>query len=394
MYCFDRKNECKILWQRFVNKENILMLAPRRVGKTVLLDRLREMAPNQGFRAVSFDLEGFKEEKDFFRELCSAIQEEQSFGVNVLTSFSARLGGLLKRGMDNPDGDWRKWLVQTDWQEFANHLLAHLNDEKSGIPWVILVDELPIFVQALREKGDGSAAGTFLYWLRGMRQKYDNIHWIYAGSIGLDSVARRYKIEGALNDLTIFTLKPFDEETAKAFICDIADRRCCLMEKSALQMIVDRLGWLAPYYLKRIAEDACESAKAGKEPSGNALSKLVKISVGNKEAEKALDNMLMLEKRSYWSSWREHLDRNFTEPDRGQLYALLETVAKNPDGVSKDVLISALVTPTEAILSNLLDILLTDGYLDKRIDGRFRFQMHLLREWWLRYVVGDTGLRR
>lgn len=364
------------------------MLAPRRVGKTVLLNRLKEMASEHVFRAVSFDVEGVREEKDFFREFCSAIREEQSTGAKLLTAFSDRLGGLLK-GKENPNGDWRQWLIHTEWQEFADHLLAHLNNDKGRTPWVILVDELPIFVQALQAKGDDSAK-TFLYWLRGMRQKYGNIRWIYAGSIGLDSVARRYNIEGALNDLTIFTLKPFDELTAKGFICDIAARRNCRVEESASQIIVDRLGWLAPYYLKRIAEDACGLALDG-QPEAGVLSEFVKISVSNKNAEKALDDMLLLEKRLYWASWREHLDRNFTEPDRSQLFALLEAVAKSSNGASKDMLLSAIIkhssSATETILRNLLDILLNDGYLDKGTDGRYRFQMHLLREWWLCHVV-------
>ena len=388
MHCFDREEECKKLWRHFNNNENILMLAPRRVGKTVLLNRLKEMASEQGFRAVSFDVEGVREEKDFFREFCSAIREEQGAGAKLLTAFSDRLGRLLK-GKENPSSDWRQWLIETDWQEFADHLLAHLNDDKGGTAWIILVDELPIFVQALQAKGDGSAARTFLYWLRGVRQKYGNIRWIYAGSIGLDSVARRYNIEGALNDLTVFTLKTFDEKTARGFICDIAARRNCKVDEAALQEIVSRLGWLAPYYLKRIAEDSCELALDGHSASG-ALSEFVEISVSCKDADAALDNMLLLEKRNYWSSWREHLDRNFTEPDRGQLFALLESVAKSPDGAGRDVLISALAkhspSTTETVLRNLLDVLLNDGYLELT-DGRYRFQMHLLREWWLRHVV-------
>ncbi len=44
MTCFDRTRETADLWQQFDQGCNLLMLAPHRIGKTVLLNRLRDMA--------------------------------------------------------------------------------------------------------------------------------------------------------------------------------------------------------------------------------------------------------------------------------------------------------------------------------------------------------------
>jgi hypothetical protein len=106
-----------------------------------------------------------------------------------------------------------------------------------------------------------------------------------------------------------------------------------------------------------------------------------------------MDRMLDLSKRLYWSTWREHLDRNLPEPERSRLYALLQTVAKSDaaQGASHDTLlhnlnrVGELVGPGEP--RDLLDTLIADGYLDvTEVDGqnRYRFRMNLLREWWLR----------
>jgi uncharacterized protein len=111
----------------------------------------------------------------------------------------------------------------------------------------------------------------------------------------------------------------------------------------------------------------------------------------NPRAQAALDRMLDLEKRTYWSTWREHLDRNFPEPERGRLYTVLETVAKSDAGVSRDAFLPALnrggEPVGEAVLRHLLDTLLADGYLVVDDEHRYAFRMNLLREWWLRYVV-------
>ena len=381
MTCFDRTRETADLWQQFDEGRNLLMLAPRRIGKTVLLNHLRDMAADRGFRAVILDVEGYREEKDFFRQCCAAIQEELSTGAKVMTALGDRLSRVFK-GRTEGVGDWRQWLLQTDWREFADHLLAHLDDHASEPPWLILVDELPVFLQALQHRDGDRAIGDFLYWLRNMRQKYRRVRWLYTGSIGLDSIARRHGVEGALNDLEPFPLSPFDRPTALDFLADIARRRDCELDQAAGEIILQRLGWLSPYYLEKIAEDACTQAG----PGGR---------LDAARAGAAMDNMLELGKRTYWSTWREHLDRNFPEPERSRLYAVLNAVTRDAAGATGDTLLGALnrgggETVGQVELRSLLDTLLADGYLEVNLDGearRYRFRMNLLREWWLRYVV-------
>jgi len=377
MDCYGREEEASDVWARLDMGQNLLMLAPRRIGKTVLLNHLRDNASTKGYRAIVLDVEGFNDEKDFFRQCCSSIQEELSTGVNVMSAFTHRLKNVLK-GDEGMSGDWRQWLVQTDWQEFANQLFTHLNDNQDDPPWLILVDELPVFVQSLEERSGKEALSGFLYWLRGMRQKHTNIRWLYTGSVGLDTVARRNNVEGALNDLHPYTLLPYSEGTASSFLDAIATSRGCEFSNEAIQCILKRLGWLSPYYLERIAEDACLCSEEGQkiEPEG---------------VENSMDRLLELPKRLYWASWREHLDRNFVEPERSRLYAVLEITAKNPDGVTFDTLISILsssdATINASILRSILDTLIADGYLNQNEGGRYNFLMNLLREWWLRYVV-------
>ncbi|HOW63440.1 MAG TPA: hypothetical protein P5284_01590 [Candidatus Contendobacter sp.] len=375
MTCFGRSTETAELWRHFKAGRNLLMLAPRRIGKTVQINHLRDTAAEHGFRAIVLEVAGFREEKDFFRQCCATIQEELSTGAKVMTAFSERLSRML-RGQES--GDWRQALLQTDWREFASHLLAHLDEHKNEPPWLILVDELPIFVLALRERGGIQAVSDFLYWLRNLRQKYRRVRWLYTGSIGMDSVARRDSVEGALNDLDVFPFAPFDPDTARAFLADIAQRRSCTLHEDAAEAILRRLGWLSPYYLEKVAEDACTLAG-------------VRGALDLPRAQAALDRMLDLEKRTYWSTWREHLDRNFPEPERSRLYTVLETVAKSDAGVSRDAFLPALnrggEPVGEAALRHLLDTLLADGYLAVDHERRYAFRMNLLREWWLRYVV-------
>jgi uncharacterized protein len=371
MECFGREQDAAELWKCFEAGDNVLMLAPRRIGKTVLMNHLVATAAANGYRAILLNVEGLQEEKEFFRECCAAIQEELSTGKKVMTALSQRLSQVL---LGSNSADWRTALLQSDWQEFANHLFAHLDHpEEETRPWLLLVDELPVFVQALHQRGGAQAMSRFLYWLRNMRQKHRNVRWLYAGSIGLDTVARRTNVEGALNDLRPYTLRPFSVTTAKAFLVHIAAKRATSFESEALDMIVVRLGWLSPRYLYVVADDALSIADT-RPVDCNA-------------ANEAMDRLLDLDKRLYWSAWREHIDRNFVEPDRTHLHNALEVIAKDASGVTEDTLQAALPALTRHQLRAVLDVLVNDGFVDAGTDHRYRFRMNLLREWWLRYVV-------
>lgn len=375
---FDRVQERKDLWRLFEKRKNVLMLAPRRIGKTMLLHKLAEESEEHGFRGVVVDVEGYGNEKDFFQQLCSSIQEEIGAGRSLIATFTNR----LKQAVHGDEGnkDWRQLLLHTDWQRFAETLLATLNEQESEKPLLVMVDELPIFIMALIKASDMERAKAFLYWLRNMQQRYRSIRWLYTGSIGLDAVARRGGMEGALVDMEVYSLPPFSDEIARDFLKHLSDRDRCCINAEASEIILRGLGWLSPYYLDKIVNDACSNTVSGG---------LVTPEV----AERALETMLDKSRRVYWSPWREHLDKNFPEPERTHLYTTLEVVASASDGALRDTILMTInrgggqVTNRE--LAFLLDTLVTDGYItssDAQSD-RYCFVMNLLRLWWRRYVI-------
>lgn len=380
MTCFDRDTDSDRLWTQFAKGKSVLMLAPRRIGKTVLLNRLRDESEAKGYRAIVLDVQGFREEKAFFQQMCAVIQEELGFGASVLATFSDKLRQAIK-GSDATGGDWRQLLLHTDWREFARHLLSHLNNDKDGKPWLVLLDEIPIFALALLESHGMERVHDFLYTLRQFRQAYPNVRWLFTGSIGMDTVARRNSLEGALNDFETYPLKTFPDDIARQFLTHVAQANGRCMAPEAAQHIVARLGWLSPYYLEKIAEEASHQT---------AFGQTIEVAC----ADRAVESMLKLDKRTYWSTWREHLDRNFADPEQTHLFSLLATIARSPEGhVSHNALLAELnrAEPVaDRQLRTYLDTLEADGYLVacEHDANCHRFRMGLLRDWWLRYVVG------
>ncbi|HXO19749.1 MAG TPA: AAA-like domain-containing protein [Thermoanaerobaculia bacterium] len=379
MICFDRDKEAARLWRYFKQGRNVLMLAPRRMGKTVLLERLKEESEGNGFRAIVLDVEGYRQQKDFFQQMCASIQEELGVGQAILASLTERLKRVV-HGADNLQGDWRNLLLSMDWQLFADQLLAQLEEATDGMTWVFLVDEITIFTKALLDGAGVSTASDFLYKLRQLCREHPKVRWLFTGSIGLDTLARRHGFEGSLVDLEVFSLDPFSSETATDFLQQIARRNGLVLTEAAVLTMCERLGWLSPYYLEKIGEVACDSASGDKVVDSDA-------------ANLAADSLLDLAQRTYWSTWREHLDKNFPEPERTSLFTILAEAARSRHGASIDALVLTLNRPSgeplvESSVRSYLDTLEADGYLKANpARSHFRFRMNLLREWWLRYVA-------
>jgi uncharacterized protein len=181
-------------------------------------------------------------------------------------------------------------------------------------------------------------------------------------------------------DLEIFSLAPFGLDTARAFLQQIARKDGVTLAEEAVAILCERIGWLSPYYLQKVGEAACDRASP---------TKLVDAAA----AHRAADSLLELAHRTYWSTWREHLDKNYLDPERTRLFTILAEASRDADGVSLASLLLTLNRTAgeplaESGLRDLLDTLEADGYLTAHPDRtRFRFQMNLLREWWHRYVA-------
>lgn len=381
MKCFDRDNESERLWRQFERGRNVLMLAPRRIGKSVLLNRINEEAEKKGFQCVLMDVEGFREERAFFQQMCAALQEELGFGQSLLGALTDRLKRLMAGTEDL--ADWRQILLNTDWKIFADHLMTQLEADQSGRRWLFLVDEVPIFIKALLESAGPAAAHDFLYTLRKLRNKHPRVLWLYTGSIGLDAIARRSNLEGALVDMQVESIGPFDESIALSFVEHIVDKNRCRLGPGAAAALIDRLGWSLPYYLEKLSDLACDLAGRRQE-------------VSEDHANRAADRMLDLDHRTYWSTWREHIDKNFPDPERTDLFTILNEIALAAKARSIDGILAALNrggrVVDQAAVQGYLDTLVADGYLvadENRT--HYEFRMRLLRDWWRRYVAPRPG---
>jgi hypothetical protein len=203
------------------------------------------------------------------------------------------------------------------------------------------------------------------------------------GSIGLDVVARRANVAGALIGLEIFPLEPFSKVEACAYLNDLCQngkvRWPFALDGAGFEHLANQLGWLSPYYLKLISDRI--------QPSGEKIRGLSLATIA--DIDRAFDQLLMPVYRGHFTAWEEHLKKNFPKVEADILHAILESCCSQPEGETVATMQARLVEKypvlTPRVLMESLSSLANDGFLSE-IGDRWCFRSGLLRRYWVKYI--------
>lgn len=369
---FDREQEQVRAWRK-LEGSHLLMLAPRRIGKTSLILRLCATASEHGRYAVHCSFAKCETESDCIRELFKALAVQQSIGQRSKPLFdsikSVKLGPL---GVD-----WHEAKPES-WREAGEELAKALADGDDN--WLVCIDELPVFIINLLQQGEEGRrrARAFLYWLRDLRQNhYQRIKWLMAGSIGLDTLAARLRLSDSINDLEPFPLDAFSEESALRFLDKLAGSYGLQLNQELRQAIVARVGWPVPYYLQLMFSHLRdESLDSGVPPNAEMIETVFEKLLGNSY-------------RTHFDYWHQRLEEELGQPEAGQAALILTRISRSTAGETRETLAQAMSTVLQdpqirdQALHYLLDVLRSDGYLVER-EGRYAFRLEWLRVYWQR----------
>ncbi|HEX4420479.1 MAG TPA: ATP-binding protein [Kofleriaceae bacterium] len=376
---FGRDTELEEL-QAISEREHVLMLAPRRVGKTSLLRALMKRVDEDG-SAIGV-----------YASVAAATTEPQFVQAVLNAIYATKRGRKLKRGIVARTLGLGRGIKSVKiassgvdlehptpaWQEDADRAFAAIFTSKT--PLLILIDELPVLVLALSKSDpSGARVRAFLQWFRHLRQHpagAATLRFILAGSIGLDNVTRRHQLTDTINDLRPWLLGPFDRPAAHEFLEQLAASYSLVLSPELCGAICDAAEWLIPYHLQVVFGALREQARAS-QPSVELLQGVLES---------------LIDRRIYFSYWDERLRDSLGAPTDSLARAMLAACARTAEGATLDAMrqaVAALVPDAverAATLKWILEVLVNDGYLVEQA-LRWRFRSGLLRRYWLRHVA-------
>ena len=216
---FDRTAEVGRLTQLLDQKNNILLVAPRRIGKTSLVrETFRRMEERGEDYPLFVDVQDCKTPEEVIVALALAAQPYRDLASKIADAFSSFWRGFR----ENVDSVGTSELLELrfregiagDWRAKAGKIVQSLAE--ADRPIAICLDELPVMLNRLvTSPGDPeerrAAAELFLSWLRRTVTAFpEKMRWIICGSIGLEPILARHNLSFTVGHLRAFHLPPWD----------------------------------------------------------------------------------------------------------------------------------------------------------------------------------------
>jgi hypothetical protein len=383
---FDRPRDLARLQRELANGADVLLTAPRRVGKTSLVLRLCELERQAGRCALFMNVEGCNDELAFAEKLVdglceSGLHPEPLSRIALAFRRARRALSGMKVGAAGVDMEMSS-TEDPDHSTLGRAVEGIFRRIEGGeTPVLLVIDEMPELLLALARDDDGpERVSRLLHWLRALRQTYrKNVRWVFLGSIGLDSFVDDRRLRKAINDLTPLTLEALETEEAHNFLSQLGESNGLPLAYEQRAFIIERVGWPLPHHLQIVFHALVDSGTTHADAAAVAA---------------AFTRLLLPNNLSQFDTWRQRLEEQFGQSDAKAAKDILRHLCEHPDGRERTHILNALMSTrqtadpaaVEEQLARLLLMLERDGYLLES-DGRYAFRSFLLREYWHRREV-------
>jgi hypothetical protein len=391
---FDREEFVERLWGR-LEAGNVLLLAPRRFGKTSVMYRLLDR-PRSGWRVVHVDAESIREPVNFVVALLDALSGDQALRAFLKKAWSGA-GAWARKTLDG-------WEVTTpwdvgvkinlkkamggEWPARAEGLLSVLSDYGDGERLLIIVDELPVMLRLFEDNDvPDSEVRAFLYWLRKLRTDpavgLTECRFLVGGSIGADRYLSRLRASDSFNDFERVPLPHLTAARAGELLDALLQARELQVSPQTRQAALDAVGVPVPYFIQIVVSELAAVRDEG------SASEITPRTVEEVYEQRVLGATC----KSYFQHYYDRL-RFYGKPEEAAAKAVLRELAlAQAAGVQRDNLrLVCLDTLGEAAsdesFAQLVADLENDFYVVYRPKDRsYVFASKILCDWWRRHYA-------
>ncbi len=372
---------------------HVVLTAPRRTGKTSVMDYLRD-CPENGFRVVSVNVQDLTHPADIFLVLLDAFHDAYpGFLRDRLAKGWGHVSGAFDRvesigaggfrlALRGSDPDWNR-----NWRRHGDTFLARAR--ATGVPILLIIDEFPDMLLNLSRE-DEELLREFLAWLRTQRQKpapsRDSIRWLVGGSVNLTSTLHALGMVDLINDLQDISLPPLTDEDIQTFVVDMLDGREVPFDIEVPQRLVARLGRPIPYFMQIATQNLFR------------LWKREQRSLASTDVDAVFNEMIVgSAARTQLQHYHSRIRQYYEGPKQSIALALLGQISVSEVGLARATLLQEAERALAGLgaglpeherrqlFNRLMFDLENDFYVVEVEGGRYDFASGVLKSWWRKY---------
>jgi hypothetical protein len=369
------------IYEALEEGQNLLLSAPRRVGKTSIIHYIKDN-PADEYYCVYVDTEDVSDSQTFFKVLLKAIFdiENKNRFLKTIEKAGKKIKGFLS-SIDNVEVGG----VKIDFNEKADEKLDYYEKFKDFLEKadldnrkiLLMIDEFPVTIEHIRDEQGEQAARNFLKQNRAIRQndKYNQkIKFIYTGSIGLLSVVKKLNATADVNDIQTYKLRPLSLKDALELAKTLLENYQIEASNEVLTYLLkEKIEWLIPFHIQLAIKEIRD------------LHRIDAREVNRAFIDQAF-NELVLNGSIYLEHYRGRLSQVFNRNELTLVHDLLKKLAEYQSVAELELYDLAVKHRLEESFKNILLTLEYDGYIAETNEKQWRFYSPILKKWWSKNV--------
>lgn len=388
-FCF-RKEFLEDLWED-LEKHNVLLLAPRRTGKTSVMYRMLDK-PRNSWLVIHLNVEDLRTPDDFIISLIDAINEHQpAYLRETLAKGWVFLKDTLLRIESIEFSDLKLQLRRSEnsknnWQDHGDELIERIFKARPKV--LFIIDELPDMLGSML-KNSPEEHTIFLHWFRKIRERSlkKNLRWLLGGSVNLITALDQQGMVKQVNDLKVEPLPAFTDAEIQIFVEDMLNKRGVAFDETVVPRTRELLGAPIPLFLQMLTQELFRLWKRDKTTplSAGAVDEVYNKSLLGEMARDKLQH------------YRSRIDAYYPQEEREAACAFLGKLSLSDKGLSHSALFQmyrqieehktaprtgpALKQSCQRLMLHLQ----SDFYIEAKDDDTYDFSSRLLKNWWKKY---------
>jgi uncharacterized protein len=369
-YYFDRPEIINQIWDEVKKGNHVLIAAPRRVGKSSVMEYMIENCP-KGTKCIFRNIQGIKSEEDFYEALyeviISCLKKFDKIGNSFIEYIKGiKLEKISSEGLDFGDRKAINYLAK------INELLPKLKANELKI--VLFLDELPEVLHNLHKAQKSSEAKAILDNLRTWRLLpilKEHFCMVLAGSVGIHHVVKT--IDGRISDINDLGKVKFEalaEPEAQSYINWATDDATVKYDDSLRTYLLAKIVYPLPYFINLMLDEINQKAK-----------KINDSNITSLHIDKAFDNVVKYS--DHFVEWKNRLFEYFPKDESEFMNEVLIHIAHKDKITKRKLFDLAGVHQKTKDYIELMDGLERDGYITEQSDN-YVFVSPFLKAFWKR----------
>ncbi len=379
---FGQNDLIENLWTK-LKHDNVLLVAPRRFGKTGAMHKLLD-EPRGTFQPFYIDVEPINNAANFMIELIAVLLRDSHI-KKVMNDFwegtkgfghfirdlpeSIDVGGVKIKLRENTD-------IHQEWLSYGERIMSLI--AKDGPPLLLLIDEFAIMINKIA-KNNESEMEQLLRWFRSARiAPKTQTRFVIGGSINLISTLDSFRLVDTVNDLALVRLKPFTTDIAKEYINAIFVKKGINIKSEMIDTILELVGTPIPYLLAVLLSSIIDRQRAIK---GVISIDLIKNAFN--------EDLLSGAASAFFGQYRSRINDYYTELEAKVAKAILGMMSRADSTVRKDILYQIYlktlnIQPNTNVQEDFLQLMYkleNDFYVIAENDT-YAFFSRVIQLWW------------